>query len=211
MCYLPNVPEKLFSGFSVSNFFPQDPLWKEFIEARLPIFWIIGPSFSGKTSLAHILTEISNFHMLRLQFLSSITTENSKAHLVEPKDNKIVKLKNEIRNTFKDSQGYIIDDFPSNLKECIQFEKKICKPTVVIYISINLDAILARALAQHPNLDINALRIGYVREMKNSEKICRRYEKLYKVIKVYSQFPIQDTHAKVIEILETDFGYKFKH
>lgn len=193
------ISKRIISKVRFPKFFTSDPVWTEFKHAKLPIIWIIGPKYSGKSTIAVFLAEVSNFRLINRSTLSLV-----------PNIDFVSAVKAELKDSFKASQGYIIHDFPANMKECKQFEKKCCKPSVVIYITLCLDAILSRALAAQPAGDINDFRVHYVKEQRLAEKVYCRYEKFKRAVKVFSQYPIQDTQGRVLDILETDFGYKFK-
>ncbi|RZC39419.1 hypothetical protein BDFB_010441 [Asbolus verrucosus] len=185
----------------------KDQVWQDFIEEKLPIFWIVGPALSGKTTLAHFLSDCSNYRLISLKHLV-----NTHAHKSTKFSSKTIvsKLKEEMKNTFRYCHGYILDDFPRNLHQSARFKKKICEPSVIICVTISLDGILGRALALHPTIDLNAVRIDYVVRSRFTEELYRTYQQRNNVIKMFSQFPIQETHNKVLEYLETDFGYKFR-
>jgi adenylate kinase family enzyme len=207
MCRV-KFPQKIFQKlYNKVKFLRRDTVWSDFVDSSLPIFWIIGPAQSGKTTLAHFLSECSNYRLIHMKHLAPQGTKSTST--LDLRDY-VTLLKMEIKNTFKYCHGYIIDDFPTNMSECKRFERKLRKPTIIIYISISLDATLGRALAQHPTADLNAVRIDYVKQVKFSEKIYHRYLKRHNVMKIFSQYPIQDTHAKALEHLETEFGYKFR-
>ena len=96
------------------------------------------------------------------------------------------------------------------MSEILEFENSICKPSVVICIESTLDATLGRALVYDPAADLNEIRVQYVVENKFMEKILRKYSKENKARRIFSRYPIHEMHAKVVEVLETEFSCKFK-
>ncbi|KAJ3658133.1 hypothetical protein Zmor_009891 [Zophobas morio] len=200
---LVNSIRKIFSFTAVTN---TDQLWQEFQSQNVVMLWIVGPLFSGKKSLASYLTENSTLRLLRTESTQT-TNHEPRKHIIK---STIYQLKQEIKNNFKFCSGFIVSDFPVKMSEILEFENSICKPSVVICIESTLDATLGRALVYDPAADLNEIRVQYVVENKFMEKILRKYSKENKARRIFSRYPIHEMHAKVVEVLETEFSCKFK-
>ncbi|KAF5303583.1 hypothetical protein FQR65_LT08184 [Abscondita terminalis] len=163
-------------------------------EQKFPVFWLIGPTGCGKSTLAEMLANCSKFHLINAQLLM-------KDDLL--KWNKTAKI---IR-TSQSAIGYIIDGYPTKLNEAKLFEERICSVSVVICLTLVLDGLLARKVTQIGAYDVNEARIQYVNETSNMTKISKRYN--HKIIKLHANYPPESTCTKLIEILEDFWGYKF--
>ncbi|XP_031338594.1 uncharacterized protein LOC116167382 [Photinus pyralis] len=191
----------------------RDTALQPFLGMKLPIFWIIGPSASSKSTIAEMLAKSSQFHLISLQSLKKDEMQkrkwnvNNSTRSNENQDLFIHLLKEEFIRTYQNSTGYIIDGFPMNIREANLFEKHICKVNVIIYLTLTLDALLCRRVTQLHYFDVEEERIKYVDSLRNINKIVQKFQR--KTIKIASKYPPEDTCTKLVVTLEDDWGYKF--
>lgn len=191
---------------------------QSFLSKNLPIFWIMGPPSCGKTTLAEMLAQSSKYHLLKV---SSLLTEDSMKRKWRGKfifnyldagrkvPNEIIVhlLKEALLHSYDSCTGYVIDGFPANIRQAKLFEKEICKVSMIIYVTLILDALLARKITQVGAFDPNEERIRYLSYSKRLNEIAKKYDQ--KTLKINSNYPPEDTCTRLVENLEDFWGYKF--
>lgn len=189
-----------------------------FLDRKMPVFWIMGPSGCGKTTLAEMLAKSSKYRLLNIKNLikeeivkgqkaSKLLLEsNTKEHEL-PIQLLINLIKEDIIHSYENTSGYIIDGFPINLREAKAFERNICKVSLVIYVTLVLDAIFARRITQVGAFNPNQERIQFIKNVNSLNRISKAYE--HKLIKIPANYPPEDTCTRLVEYLEDYWGYKF--
>lgn len=186
---------------------------------NLPFFWVIGPPLCGKSTLAEMLANSSNYRLISVSMV--LDDEAKKDHVrgklvseylskrLEVPDEIVLKiLKEIILATYQTSLGYIVDGFPKKRKQAQRFKKEICNVGLIIYVTLVLDALLARVVKNYGAVDLEAMRIRHIKASKNLNAIYKSNE--HKAIKVMANYPPEDTCTKLIEDLEDFWGYKFQ-
>lgn len=190
-----------------------------FLARELPIFWIMGPPKCGKSTLAAMLARCSKYDLLKMSRL--IKDEAQKDHwrgklVLEylnkgnpvPDEIVIVLLIEKFVSAPQTVIGYIIDGFPLTIRQAELFEKRICKSSMVIYITLALDAVLARVVHSAGRSDENAIRIQHIEHTKRLDGVFRKFE--HKAIKLHSNYTPEETCTRLLENLEDFWGYKFQ-
>ncbi|KAK4887693.1 hypothetical protein RN001_003964 [Aquatica leii] len=186
-----------------------------FVKQSMPVFWVIGPIGCGKSTLAEMIAKSSKFHLIDVKLLIKEDTlkvkwnRTAKNYKKDQVSSEIMlnMLKKEIIRTSQNAIGYIIDGFPTNIHEAKLFEDRICNVNVIIYLTLVLDGLLARKVTQIGTYHVNEERIQYIKSMNNLNKLSKLYNK--KTIKLHANYPPEATCAKLVEILEDFWGYKF--
>lgn len=189
-----------------------------FLQKQLPIFWIMGPSYCGKTTLAEMLAKASKYHLLKVNQLvedeikkgkwrSKIILDYLNRNSVISEDIIINLLKEAFIRTHENCIGYIIDGFPLHVREAKLFEHEICKVSMVIYVTLDLDAFLARIAKNRRSANEEMARLKYINRTKELNIVYKKYES--KTIKLYSNYPPEDMCNQLIEDLEDFWAYQF--
>lgn len=189
-----------------------------FIQKDLPIFWVMGPPHCGTSTLAEMLARSSKYNLVKVSKLikdeADMDTNYSKIiqecmDKYNPVPDKIVVslLKEHLLLKSEKAQGFIIDGFPLSLHQAKLFEKTICPIKMVIYVTLILDAVLARVIRHYDEVDVEYIRMQHVKYTKRLNSIYQKYE--HKAIKLNSNYPPEDTCTKLVENLEDFWGYKF--
>lgn len=167
---------------------------------KVPIFCVIGPHHCGKSTISTLLAEACKFALIDIKKILQNETN--------PITDKLVLLV--LKKCLVDEEterGYIIDGFPENLRQAMKFENEVCKINVIIYVNLVLDLLLSRLIQNSKSVDMEQIRITYIRSNKRANAIFKKYE--HKAVKVWADYPAKKTCNRLIETLEELWGYKF--
>lgn len=200
---------------------PTDEEHDNFLKKKTRIIWVMGPKSCGNAIISSMLAECSGFQLIdvsKLLLLYSLKEDSFPNAAVIAKclereklvpDNIVIQiLKEEINLTYKDVEGFIISGYPRKISQANKFVKHICNIDVIIHINLRLDAFLTRLLFGDSKIDLNRARIQFIKFNRKMRPIKKKFED--KVIDVKCIFPKEDAVTRLMDILEDDYGYKFK-
>lgn len=193
---------------------------EHFLNLRLPIFWVMGPPGCGKTTIATALAKASNYRLVRIsQLVKNEIAKNDwrgKAIAAFTKGDKscpneiVLNLLKEIFYlTCDESEGYILDGFPLDLRQAKQFQFEICKVYIIIYPTLPVDVFLKRFFENGGSReDREKVRVNHIECSQACQEVYRRYEQ--KTLKCVTIYETEILMNSLLCDLERFFGYHFQ-
>ncbi|KAK9884925.1 hypothetical protein WA026_009162 [Henosepilachna vigintioctopunctata] len=195
--------------------------YAEFVEKKIPVIWVMSPENCGNSTISSMLSECSKFQLIEIDKLLkvySVRYANNpevihinrclEREMPVPCQILIKALKEEILMSFRYVEGFIISGFPCTHSQAKLFVRKICAVSVIVHINLKLDAYLTRVLFYDSKTDINKARINFIKYNRKLQPVRKNYED--KIVSVKCVYPKEDAVTRLLDILEDDYGFKFK-
>ncbi|KAK9747133.1 hypothetical protein QE152_g5564 [Popillia japonica] len=196
---------------------------EHFLNLRLPIFWVMGPPGCGKTTIATALAKASNYRLIgenkptgqkrncqkRLAWKSDSSIYERRQIAACPNEIVLNLLKEIFYLTCDESEGYILDGFPLDLRQAKQFQFEICKVYIIIYPTLPVDAFLKRFFENGGSReDREKVRVNHIECSQACQEVYRRYEQ--KTLKCVTIYETEILMNSLLCDLERFFGYHFQ-
>lgn len=194
-----------------------EKLLEDFLAKKIPVFWVMGPAYCGKTSTSEKIAKLTEYNLIKVSQLirkkldekgyeSEITKEYIKACGLAPDEIVVPLIKQEILTSYENSNGFIIDGFPVDVRQAKFFIENICKPNIIIFVCLLQDELLVR-ISDIENIDKEKIVKNYGKSMKNMNEIYRRYER--KTLKLLTNVPPDKIARNLLIYLNEHYGYNF--
>ncbi|XP_075991896.1 adenylate kinase isoenzyme 1-like [Anticarsia gemmatalis] len=183
--------------------------------ANKPIVWVLGGPGAGKgTQCDRIVakynfTHLSTGDLLRAEVSSgsdrakSLKTIMEKGELV-PNNIVLDLLKEAMQKHAGRASGFLIDGYPRERSQGIEFEKAIAPVTVIIYFEVSADTMTKRLLGRglhsgraDDNEDTIKLRLKTF--LDNNQQVLNQYPK--KICRINAEQSIDAVFAEVVKVL----------
>jgi len=127
--------------------------------SKLPIIWVLGGPGSGKGTQCARLVErygfqhLSSGDLLRAEVASgsdlgkSLTETMAKGQLVS-REIVLELIKNAMLKEINNAKGYLIDGYPREIEQGVEFEDKIAPCSLIIYFDCSDESMKQRLLAR---------------------------------------------------------------
>ncbi|KAI9142578.1 cytosolic adenylate kinase [Paraphysoderma sedebokerense] len=186
---------------------------------RVLIFVLGGPGSGKGTQCARIsqefnLTHLSVGDLLRAE--AATGSELAKELDVYLKEGKIVPMETTLKLLRKAivsssvSAGFLIDGFPRQMDQALEFEKEMVPPQLVLYFDCPLETLEARLLKRgetsgRSDDNLDAIRKRFKTFMEQSLPVVEYYEKTGKVAKISSIPAVEEVYQTVCSTLKQTF------
>lgn len=168
------------------------------INKKVPIYWVMGPRYCGKTTLAEELSNQIKFNL--------ISVPQANVNDVTPNEtilDYILKQMNPYKHT---AEGFIVDGFPTSLSQARHFFREIYEPRLIIYVTLTEELFLERIKYAKRNRQEEE---KLLEEFRNStvllNKIYTKYET--KTLKLLSNGPPQALAKNIVLYIDTYYGF----
>lgn len=167
------------------------------INKKVPVYWVMGPRYCGKTALAEELSVKIKYHLITVPHLQKYSTETAIEF--------IIKSMAPYKHTAK---GFLIDGFPSNLAQARHFMREIYEPRLIIFITLTEKEFTERIkYARKDREEENKLLEDFRYSTILLNQVYRRFET--KTLKLLSNAPPDELAKRIVLYLETYYGFLF--
>ncbi|XP_025026442.1 adenylate kinase isoenzyme 1 isoform X2 [Python bivittatus] len=201
------------------DFFPSEPLGMaaEKLKNHKIIFVVGGPGSGKGTQCEKIVekygyTHLSTGDLLRAEVSSGSERGKKLSAIMEkgelvPLDTVLDMLRDAMLSKADQSKGYLIDGYPREVKQGVEFEKKITAPSLLLYVDAEKDTMVKRLLKRGETsgrVDDNEETIKKRLETyyKATEPVIAYYEKKGIVSKINAEGSVDDVFKQVCTHLD---------
>ncbi|KAG8199029.1 hypothetical protein JTE90_021043 [Oedothorax gibbosus] len=126
-------------------------------DVKVPVIFVIGGPGSGKgTQCERIVqkygfTHLSTGDLLRAECASGSErgarlVDIMKSGALVPNDEVLALLKNAIVDNVSKSNGFLVDGYPREVGQAVEFEKQVCSCTFLLFFDVPDDVMMSRLL-----------------------------------------------------------------
>lgn len=189
----------------------------DFLTRKIPIFWVMGPAYCGKTATSEKIVELTEYNLIKVSQLLQTELEKGgyEATVIEeyinacgaaPNEIVIPLIRQEIIKSYEHARGFIIDGFPLDIGQAKSFVENICKPSIIIFVCLLEENLLAR-IRDIEGIDLKEAIKNHTKNMKKLNEIYRRYE--MKTLKLVTNTPTDKLTINLLHYLNDHYGYSF--
>ncbi|KAJ8726076.1 hypothetical protein PYW07_000774 [Mythimna separata] len=183
-----------------------------------PILWVLGGPGSGKETQCDKIaakygyTHLSTGALLRAEIAKSTGTDRAKTLVaiiekggLAPTEYVLALVKDEIRARAATTKGFLVDGFPRETSQGLEFEMGVAPPTAILYFEVSEKTLTDRLLARAKDsgrLDDNENTIKQRLKtfQENNQLILDQYSD--KVVKINGEGSEDETFAEVEKVME---------
>jgi len=169
--------------------------------SKLPIIWVLGGPGSGKGTQCERLVQkygfvhLSSGDLLRDEVASGSEkgkelNEMMQKGMLVPREVVLDLIKQAMIRSLANAKGYLIDGYPREIEQGVDFEDKIAPCTLILYFDVSDDVMLQRLLKR-------AQSSGRVDD--NEETIKKRLDTFHKVSE-----PVMQKYAEKVATIKAE-------
>ncbi|KAL7747625.1 hypothetical protein RI367_007066 [Sorochytrium milnesiophthora] len=192
------------------------PLPQFNLDGRALIFVLGGPGSGKGTQCARLkeqynLTHLSAGDLLRAEVATGSELGKQINALIA--DGKIVPLDvtmtllHNAMSAADQSNGFLVDGFPREMSQCVEFERRMCTPNAVLFFDCPLTLLEQRLLKRgetsgRSDDNLESIKKRFRTFEETSMPVVRYYEAIGKVVRVSSEPPVDEVFAAACQGVE---------